>query len=441
MSLLFRGVLWFGLYLVVVLLPLGVGLLATPGGHHAGPWSGAASGLGLAAFSVIVIEFALVSRLHAASEPFGTDALMQFHRLMGLGGLAAVVVHAAWFAFAAGSVNVLNPLDPASPVRAGAAAAWLLLAMVTASVHRRKLGISYEAWQLTHSIGAMLVVVASFAHLARHGSFSSAPALRALLVAYVVALLLLMAWYRLWRPWNLRRHPWEVEYNRDVGGSTRALGLRPLGHRGFGFLPGQFAWLSTARSPFALAQHPISLSSSAVTTEPPLIEFAIKALGNWSASKVPSLSPGERVWVDGPYGAFSIDREPGTGLVLISGGSGVAPMLSMLRTMRDRGDPRPVVHIHGARSPERMALRDELEALAGQLNLRFVPVYEDPPEGWTGERGFVDAVMLARYLPARPQDYQYFVCGPGGMMDVVESALAASGIPPERIHTERFDMV
>lgn len=440
MSLLFRGVIWFGLYMAVALLPLAVGLLATAGGHPAGPWSAAASGLGLAAFSVIVMEFALVSRLHAASEPFGTDALMQFHRLMGLGALAGVAAHAAWFSLEAGSVRMLNPLDADAPARVGAAAAWLLLALVVASVYRRKLRISYEAWQSTHSIGAMLVVVGSLVHALRLGGFSATPALQGLLVAYVAALALLMAWYRLWRPWTLVRHPWEVEYNRDAGGSTRALGLRPSGHRGFHFLPGQFAWLSTARSPFIPSAHPLSLSSSSVD-DSGRIEFAIKALGNWSARTVPTLAPGDRVWVDGPYGAFSMDREPGVGLVLVSGGSGVAPMLSMLRTMRDRNDPRPVVHIHGARSPERMALRMELEALASELDLRFVPVYEAPPEGWAGERGFVDQAMLARHLPARPQDHQYFVCGPGAMMDVVESALTALGVPPERIHTERFDMV
>lgn len=440
MSLLFRGVLWFGLYLIVVLQPLAVGLLLTPGGHAAGPWSAAGSGLGLAGFSVIVIEFALVSRLHAASEPFGTDALMQFHRLMGIGALVCVALHAAWFA-ATGSGRLLNPFDGSSPTRFGAAASWLLLALVLASVYRRRLRISYEAWQLTHSIGAVLVVVASLVHLLHHGTFSAVPALRALLLAYVAALFLLMAWYRLWRPWNLLRHPWRVEYNRDAGGSTRALGLRPDGHEGFPFLPGQFAWMSTARSPFVMAQHPLSLSSSAAAENSAHIEFAIKALGNWSAQRVPKLSPGDRIWVDGPYGAFSMDRQPGTGLVLVSGGSGIAPMLSMLRTLRDRKDPRPVVHVHGARSPDRMAFREELEALRSEINLRWVPVYEEPPPAWTGERGLVDAAMLARHLPERPREQQYFVCGPGAMMNVVESALLEMGIPAERIHTERFDMV
>lgn len=439
MSLLFRGVLWFGLYMAVVLAPLAVALVAGPSRPIAGWWAATAAGLGLAAFAVIVIEFALVSRLRSASEPFGTDALMQFHRLMGIGALLAVVAHALYYTIADGSLALLNPA--ASPAASGAAALWLLLTLVVASVFRRRLRIGYEAWQSTHSLGALLVVAASGHHALDLGSHAAAPAVRALLLAYPLALALLMLRYRLLRPLRLRHQPWEVAANHDEGASTRRLVLRPVGHGGFDFMPGQFAWISTARSPLAISQHPLSLCSSAVRAPGGEVEFSIKGLGDWSGLRVPALRTGDRVWIDGPYGSFTCDREPGLGFVMISGGSGIAPMRSMLLTLRDRGDPRPVLLIHAARGPGRMAHRQELLRLQGEMNLEFVPVYEQPPVDWPGESGLVTYELLQRRLPERRNDYQYFVCGPGAMMDSVETSLMELGIQAERIHTERFDMV
>jgi predicted ferric reductase len=441
MSLLFRGIVWFGLYLLLVLLPLAVALVIGDGRTGIGPRDYAATALGITAFAVVIIEFGLVSRLNAASEPFGTDALMQFHRLMGIGALLMVALHALAYSLPPRSLQLLNPLDFESPSQSGAAALWLLAALVTVSVYRRRLRIPYEAWQVTHGAAAATIVAAAFWHALQLGAFSAALGTRVLLTVYVAALALLMLRYRMIRPWLLRRRPWEVLDNRDEGASTRTLALRPVGHRGFDYLPGQFAWISTARSPLSVSQHPLSLSSSAELGPDRSIEFSIKALGDWSAEKVPALSAGDRVWVDGPYGAFTPDREPGMGFVMISGGSGIAPIRSMLLTLRDRGDPRPVLLVHGSSTPGRMAYLADLGRLQAEMNLRFIPVFEHAPAGTHYEQGYVTKELLGRYLPARRNDYQYFVCGPAAMMDSVELALIGLDVAALRIHTERFDLV
>jgi len=65
-----------------------------------------------------------------------------------------------------------------------------------------------------------------------------------------------------------------------------------------------------------------------------------------------------------------------------------------------------------------------------------------PSDTWTGERGFITAELLKRHLPDRLREhFQYFVCGPNPLMDAMESALPSIGIPADRVHTERFDMV
>ena len=68
-------------------------------------------------------------------------------------------------------------------------------------------------------------------------------------------------------------------------------------------------------------------------------------------------------------------------------------------------------------------------------------VLERPPDGWEGEAGYIDAPILERHLPPRYGRCQFFICGPGPMMDAMERALAGLGVPADRINTERFDMV
>jgi predicted ferric reductase len=205
----------------------------------------------------------------------------------------------------------------------------------------------------------------------------------------------------------------------------------------FRFEPGQFGWFPIGRSPFSLTQHPFSFSSSAERDE---VELAVKALGDFT-SRVHALEPGTTVYVDGPHGVFSIDQDEGPGFGLIAGGVGIAGLISMVRTLADRRDVRPVVLFYANAEWDGVAFREELERLKDRLDLSVVHVLERPPEGWAGETGYVRGEVLARHLPDGCRRFQFFICGPDPMMDAAEAALIELGVPPERVHTERLDMV
>jgi NAD(P)H-flavin reductase len=88
-----------------------------------------------------------------------------------------------------------------------------------------------------------------------------------------------------------------------------------------------------------------------------------------------------------------------SGFGLIAGGVGIAVLISMLRTMADRHDVRPVVLVYGNRDWDGVAFREELEELEDRLNLSVVHVLSGPPAEWPGETGRVRAEVLARHLP------------------------------------------
>jgi predicted ferric reductase len=246
----------------------------------------------------------------------------------------------------------------------------------------------------------------------------------------------LLVWVRMLKPRQARARPWRLERVVAERGDTTTLVLKPPPAANFRFEPGQFGWFAIGRSPFSLTQHPFSFSSSAEREE---VELAVKALGDFT-SGVRELEPGTTVYVDGPHGVFSIDQDEGPGFGLIAGGVGIAGLISMLRTMADRQDMRPVVVFYANRDWDDVAFREELELLKDRLTLTVVHVLERPPDDWEGEIGYVRAEVLERYLPTGYRRFQFFICGPDPMMDAAESALIGLGVPPERVHTERFEM-
>lgn len=441
MGLLFRGVVWFGLYVLLAVLPLALAVLVDPFPASRGMLVETGVGAGLVAFSLMAMQFALVTRLKAASLPFGTDALMQFHAQLGIVAVALVVLHPLLLLPVGPGPEAWQPFTGNAGTRSGALALWAALLILLTSLFRRRLRLSYGAWNAAHLLGALVVVGAMTWHVLAVSGYAGTPVMGILLSGYTALALLLMLRYRVARPLLLRGRPWVVVENRDEGADTRTLRLRPSGHGGLAFQPGQFAWLITGSNPLWGAQHPVTISSSAEIPASGDLEFSIKALGDWSGRVVPGLSEGDRVWVDGPYGVFTPDREPGQGFVMIAGGIGISPMRSMLLTMRDRGDRRPVTLLYAARDPGRAMFLDELAALSRDMELEVVHVWEEPEADWKGERGFIDEAMLRRHLPARFRHYQFFVCGPDAMTGAMERALSAVGVPAERIHSERFNFV
>jgi predicted ferric reductase len=191
-------------------------------------------------------------------------------------------------------------------------------------------------------------------------------------------------------------------------------------------------------SPFKITGHPFSFSSSAEVTDG-RVEMSIRNLGDFT-SAIYNIPVGQRVYLDGPYGAFTMGN-PADMHVLIAGGVGITPMMSIIRTLADRNDTRPAILLYGSRDWESITFREELEALKTRLNLTVVHVLANPATGWTGEQGFITADVFKRHLPPPYADHEYFICGPNLMMDAIEKALSEMNVPLSKYHSERYSFV
>lgn len=127
--------------------------------------------------------------------------------------------------------------------------------------------------------------------------------------------------------------------------------------------------------------------------------------------------------------------------MFIAGGVGIAPIMSMLRTLADRSYSRPLYLFYCNRSWDLVIFREDLEDLKTRLNLHVVHILEQPPENWIGESGYPTREILEDHLPVKRQKFDYYICGPEPMIKVMEKALFAMKVPLRRSHTEIFNLV
>jgi ferredoxin-NADP reductase len=150
---------------------------------------------------------------------------------------------------------------------------------------------------------------------------------------------------------------------------------------------------------------------------------------------------GDRLEVRGPIGGYFVwQPEMGGPLLLVAGGSGVVPLMAMLRHRKATGSKVPATLLYSNQSPDRVLYREELEALLrGAEGVTVIQTFtRAPPPGWGGYARRIDRAMLEEVLRPLGLGPLAYVCGPTLLVEAAANALVLLGIPPDRIRTERF---
>ena len=171
------------------------------------------------------------------------------------------------------------------------------------------------------------------------------------------------------------------------------------------------------------------------------VDLIIKTIpgGRFSCALEDQIRPGDSLQLRGPFGQFGV-RLSHRPMIMIAGGSGMAPILAMLRDLERTGNDREVTYFYGARTDRDLFLLDELNELARRNAwFTFVPALSDPSRNagtWAGETGLITEV-LERHLPST-RGHEAYLCGPPPMIDAALDVLLAGGCKDRHISFDRF---
>ena len=206
----------------------------------------------------------------------------------------------------------------------------------------------------------------------------------------------------------------------------------------FEFKPGQYVDI---RIPGHDDEHR-SFSMANLPSDAPDLEFMIKLYegGHFSGLLADdTIKEGEQLSLTGPFGVFTLRTSSPRRLLFIGGGAGMAPILSLLRSMREAGVERPASYYYGARGPKDLFHLEELEELVRDLpSFAFVPALSEPSDddGWTGETGLITDVVDR--MEEDLAEVDAYLCGPPPMVEAGRKAAEAAGLPRQDVLCERF---
>jgi ferredoxin-NADP reductase len=210
----------------------------------------------------------------------------------------------------------------------------------------------------------------------------------------------------------------------------------------FPFAPGQYATLGLMGSEGKLIQRPMSISSPA--TDLSDYEFFIRLVqGGALTPLLWERSVGDPINIKGPKGKFLL-QDDGRTCVFVATGTGLAPFISMIETLRAEGRERDIVLLHGVSYDYDLAWRDQLQELAdsGSFPLRYLATVSRPKEcpSWAGLTGRAEAVLpgLLDELGLTHENATLYLCGNPEMVSAVEALAAERGFPPEQIRKELY---
>ena len=393
--------------------------------------------LGLTAGLLILLQLPLAGRLKFLDRIFSLPGLIRQHRMHAWAIAILALIHPLCVLLPEGTLIV--PLEMRYwPEWIGVGLLAVILSQFVVSQWRQSMGIAFHTWMWFHRIAGLLIaslLVVHVLYVSETFTDEGPPRLAVLIAAGVF----LMLWLWVRAGWLRVRHkPYVLARIESTGADCTCVELTPSTQAPFPYVPGQFAFVSFQSEQVPPEPHAFTISST--PSRPGGLQFTIRACGDWTR-KVKNLQLGDRAFIQGPFGRFghlftTSNRE----LIMIAGGIGITPMLSMLCFMADQGDPRPVTLIWSNRSKENVVFADEMDDLAAKLTgLRMIPIFTRDTE--SGKRsGRLDRKSLETMLSDCSRRSAIFLCGPPQMMRQIRTDLTTLTFPARSIFTEAFGL-
>lgn len=228
----------------------------------------------------------------------------------------------------------------------------------------------------------------------------------------------------------------EVEKIEDLTHDIKRLVLNLVDPPEMNFIPGQYAEIYIPGTDVHRAY-----SMANTTSSDDRAEFIIKVYpgGRFSSLLDGELKVGDRMKMKVPFGMFMLHKKSEGDIVFVGGGSGMAPIWSILNHMVEKGIDRKATFYYGARTEKDLFFLDELKAMEEKLaDFRFVPALSEPDEGgaWDGETGLITDVV--QRLEGDLGETEAYLAGPPPMVDAAIPVLQMKGVAEDKVYFDKF---
>ena len=392
--------------------------------------------VGMVAGLLMLLQIIMGARLKCLDRIFGLNNLFKFHRITGIFIACLIFIH---------PILVLIPEDRFTiplqlrywPEFVGLFLVLMVITAVVLSHWRSWFNLPFHRWWPIHRIAAILIIAAFWFHVLFVSSTFEQKLPKIFAYCAIGLSALLFLWIRT-RPLINRRKTLIVSAVEEAGEDAVRLKIVSKTKNIPAYTPGQFCFITFLSSHISKEEHPFSIASSPTKTS--FLEFIVRTTGDWTRN-FNNLRPGDRIFMHGPFGLFSHLRFPTRKeIIMIAGGIGITPMLSMLRHMADHNDQRKITLIWSNKTQKHVILPREFQNLHVRLNgLRIFHVLTRDPE-YTGEQGRLDEQKLKRLISDCNISSAIFVCGPDQMMKEVRNSLLSLGFPNHMILIEQFSL-
>jgi predicted ferric reductase len=401
---------------------------------------------GLMVSSAVLLQLLLVSRLPWLEPTVGCDQLFRLHRRLGFTIAPLFLAHPGLLIVGYARRHHLSLAQQFVDLAGNWPYVWLAIVavvlivpivVVSIPVIRRRL--THEAWHVPH-LAMYAAVGLALLHQLNGAELSSGPWMAAYWVALHVLVIGCFVGCRIGRPvLSFARHRFRID--SIVSESDDVCSVYVTGRRldRFTFRPGQYAnvvFLTKRR----WAPHPFSFSAA---PNGRFLRLSIKAAGDFT-SRIPELTPGTFVVIEGPLGAFTTRLVTRHKYLMVAGGIGITPIRALIESLA--AAHRDVVLLYAVKTAKDLVFASELRALTARCHFilsrsaetRATPATPGHPVNNDGhEHGRIDQRMLTKLVPD-VADREVFVCGPPPMMTAVIADLRGLQVRQSQIHYEQF---
>ena len=383
-------------------------------------------------FSLVGILF--VARIPAIERGVGHDRLVAWHRKLGPWSLYLILIHVVLVVIGyAGSDHyplykeIWNFMQSYPWMWPALAGFFLMMLAGVTSYRKARARMSYETWWIIH-IYTYVAIAVSFMHQVLNGQmFVGHPLNRLYWTFLYILTAAAVIIYRFGIPLvRSLRHNLVVDKVVEEGPGLISVIMRGRNLKGLAAEGGQFfSWRFLTRGHF-LMSHPYSLSAAPTNNH---LRITIKDLGDHSRA-TRHIKRGTRVFVEGPYGAFTAGRATKPHIVMVGGGVGITPIRALMEEFKN-GVQMDV--FYRVSRKEELILKDELDYMVANSDGTIRVWY------MVGSRKEfpMDADFIKSYAP-RAADSDIYICGPQALVETVRKAAEDLGVPKNRFHDEDF---